>query len=173
MRASQPLRRNRLEAPARDRWWQQGAVHKKGEWPVKYHVPIAAAWRPCMLAVASALALAASNGANAAGEVESVVWAGKNSVASLDPALSYDSGTNNYATYAECEGLFVFDADTKLQPLLADSFKKVDDKTYVVTLRKGPKFWDGKPITAGDVAYSITRINDPKLASPLAGLAST
>jgi peptide/nickel transport system substrate-binding protein len=141
---------------------------------VKRDVSMASAWRPCALALGSAIfAFGLGVPARAEGEIDSVVWAGKNSVGSLDPALSYDSGTNNYATYAECEGLFVFDAQTKLQPLLADSFKKVDDRTYVVTLRQGAKFWDGNPVTADDVAYSINRINDPKLASPLAGLAST
>lgn len=106
-------------------------------------------------------------------EIDSVVWAGKNSITSLDPALSYDSGTTNYVTYAECEGLFKFDSETKPQPLLAESLRQVDETTYVIVVRKGPTFWDGKPVTAEDVAYSIARINDPKLASPLAGLAST
>jgi peptide/nickel transport system substrate-binding protein len=129
--------------------------------------------RLCALALGSAVATAFHVSVRAGSEVESVVWAGKNSVASLDPALSYDSGTNNYATYAECEGLFVFDTDTKLQPLLAENFKKVDDLTYVVSLRDGPKFWDGSPVTAEDVAFSVNRINDAKLASPLSGLAST
>ena len=141
---------------------------------MKIDVCMASARRPHVLTLGTAIvALSLSTAARADSEIDSVVWAGKNSVGSLDPALSYDSGTNNYATYAECEGLFVFDAETKLQPLLAESFKKVDDKTYVVTIRQGAKFWDGNPVTAADVAFSINRINDPKLASPLAGLAST
>lgn len=124
--------------------------------------------------VAAAALLLIDAGAMAGGnEVDSVVWAGKNSVGSLDPALSYDSGTTNYVTYAECEGLLAFDSETKLRPLLAESVNQVDDTTYVVALRDGLKFWSGKPVTPDDVVYSITRINDEKLASPLVGLTGT
>ena len=109
----------------------------------------------------------------AGGEIDSVVWAGKNSVGSLDPHLSYDSGTTNYVTYAECEGLAVFDENTQVQPHLAESWLQVDALTYTIQLRQGVTFWDGTPVTADDVVFSITRINDPDLASPLTGLTST
>jgi peptide/nickel transport system substrate-binding protein len=109
----------------------------------------------------------------AADDLVSVVWAGKNTVASLDPALSYDSGTNNYATYAECEALIAFDSKTQLTPWLAESWKQVGDRAFVVTLRPEAKFWDGAPVTPADVIFSAMRINDPKLASPVSGLAST
>jgi peptide/nickel transport system substrate-binding protein len=131
-------------------------------------------WRQCASAIAiAALFVSLTGTARAAGDVDSVVWAGKNTIASLDPALSYDSGTNNYATYAECEALIAFDADTKLAPWLAESWKQTDAKTFVVTLRSDAKFWDGNPVTPADVAFSVLRINDPKLASPVSGLAST
>jgi len=125
------------------------------------------------IAVSNILILGPGSALAAGQEVESVVWAGKNSVGSLDPALSYDSGTNNYVTYAECEGLLAFDANTKLQPLLAQSVERRDDTTYVVTLREDAKFWSGNSVRAEDVVYSLTRLNDEKLASPLVGLAST
>ncbi len=105
-------------------------------------------------------------------EIATLTWAGKNSVASLDPALSYDSGTNNYATYAECEALFRFDEKTQLQPLLATAYNQVDSKTFTVDLNPAAKFWDGKAVTPEDVVFSMMRVNDPDLASPLAGLAA-
>ena len=142
---------------------------------MKYDVLRASACRRCTVTLTTAIALTLGPGfaAKAAGEVDSVIWAGKNTIASLDPALSYDSGTNNYATYAECEALVAFDSQTKLAPWLASSWKKVDDKTFVVTLRPEAKFWDGNPVTPADVVFSAVRINDPKLASPVSGLAST
>jgi peptide/nickel transport system substrate-binding protein len=106
-------------------------------------------------------------------EIASLTFAGKNSVASLDPHLSYDSGTNNYVTYAACETLLRFDAKTQLQPLLADTWTQVDPKTYTINLHPGATFWDGNAVTPEDVVFSIKRIDDPKLASPLTGLTST
>ena len=37
-----------------------------------------------------------------------------------------------------------------------------DDKTTVITLKDGPKFTDGKPVTADDVLFSLQRAADPK-----------
>jgi peptide/nickel transport system substrate-binding protein len=114
---------------------------------------------------------AASQPTAGGNEIDTLTWAGKNSIGSLDPALSYDSGTNNYATYAECEALLRFDENTQLQPLLATAYTQVDDTTFTVDLNPAAKFWDGNPVTPDDVIYSLTRVNDPALASPLAGLA--
>jgi len=113
----------------------------------------------------------ASQSAGGGNEIDTLTWAGKNSIGSLDPALSYDSGTNNYATYAECEALLRFDENTQLQPLLATAYTQVDDTTFTIDLNPAAKFWDGNPVTPDDVIYSLTRVNDPALASPLAGLA--
>ncbi len=38
-----------------------------------------------------------------------------------------------------------------------------DPTTYVITLKDGVKFWDGTPMTADDVVYSLGRARDPKL----------
>ena len=125
-----------------------------------------------MLSACSQASPSASPGTGG-GDIESVTWAGKNSVGSLDPHLSYDSGTTNYATYAECEGLLRFDDKSQVQPLLAESWTQVNATTYTIKLKSGPKFWDGNPVTADDVVFSLNRVSNPDLASPLAGLAST
>ena len=122
-------------------------------------------------APSAAPSAAASQPATGGSEIDTLTWAGKNSIGSLDPALSYDSGSNNYATYAECEALLRFDENTQLQPLLATAYTQVDDTTFTVDLNLAAKFWDGNPVTPDDVIYSLTRVNDPALASPLAGLA--
>lgn len=45
----------------------------------------------------------------------------------------------------------------ELQPWLAEKVANVDPTTWRVTLRPNAKFWDGSPVTAKDVAASITR----------------
>ena len=61
--------------------------------------------------------------------------------------------------------------DSKQQPAghLAESWEAVDPKTYVYKIRQGVKFTDGTPLTAEDVAFSMNRHRDPKVASGLAG----
>ena len=105
--------------------------------------------------------------------IDTLTFAGKNSVQSLDPALSYDSGTNNYVTYAECETLFRYDDKTQVQPSLATTFTQVDNTTYTVDLNPAATFWDGAAVTPEDVAFSMMRVKDEKLASPVAGLAGS
>ncbi|WP_017935335.1 ABC transporter substrate-binding protein [Nocardioides sp. Iso805N] len=64
-----------------------------------------------------------------------------------------------------CEPLIRVEPDYSLKPGLATSWKYADAHHLVVNLRSGVKFWDGKPMTAADVAYSIGRNLDPKYAS--------
>src|ERR1019366_3716258 len=45
--------------------------------------------------------------------------------------------------------------------------------TYVYNLVHNAKFWDGHPVTAADVAFSVNRIASAKLASPLLSLFQT
>src|SRR6476646_4614379 len=67
------------------------------------------------------------------------------------------------------EGLLDVDANLKIRPLLASKYTRSDDGlTYTFTLRPGIKFHNGDPLTAGDVVYSMNRVKDPKIASPLA-----
>ena len=89
----------------------------------------------------------------------------------LDPA---QSAVENISTVVGnmCESLFRFDHDYGLQPALAESVEQTDDRTYVFTLREGVTFWDGTPVTADDVVYSVLRTLDPQVASPWAGWAA-
>jgi peptide/nickel transport system substrate-binding protein len=89
---------------------------------------------------------------------------------SLDPGLAYtgEGSTAVYdvyvplLTYAHASGA----AGSKVIPGLAEAMPKIGDggRTYMLTLRKGLKYSDGKPLKASDFAYAIERLF--KLNSP-------
>jgi peptide/nickel transport system substrate-binding protein len=66
------------------------------------------------------------------------------------------------------DGLVYRDPETfQIKPLLAKSFKWVDETTLEFELRTGVTFHNGDPFTADDVVYTInTVIQDKKLAVP-------
>lgn len=74
---------------------------------------------------------------------------------SLDPQFTF-----NYAESAVvanlCDSLLRLTPDLKLEPGLAE-FAQPDDTTVVYTLRDGVTFWNGNPLTADDVVYSLQR----------------
>jgi len=97
--------------------------------------------------------------------VDTVTWnLGYGEPATLDPALSATESISSIVGNM-CEGLTTVGADNKPQPALASSIDHPDPLTYVINLRKGVTFWDGKPMTAEDVRYSIQRVLDVKLGS--------
>jgi peptide/nickel transport system substrate-binding protein len=53
------------------------------------------------------------------------------------------------------ETLEKFGPKGQLEPDLATSWQQTSPVTYVYHLRHDAKFWDGKPVTATDVAYSL------------------
>jgi peptide/nickel transport system substrate-binding protein len=53
------------------------------------------------------------------------------------------------------ETLLKFDRQGQLEPNLATSWQQTSPVTYVYHLRHGVRFWDGRPLTAADVAYSM------------------
>jgi peptide/nickel transport system substrate-binding protein len=64
-----------------------------------------------------------------------------------------------------CDYLLRFTPKWELEPGLAESWTQPDDKTLVFKLRQGVKFWDGKPMTADDVVYSLKRNLDEAAGS--------
>ena len=96
----------------------------------------------------------------AKGDVDQIVWNltdGEPDV--LDPrmAATYSGGqvVNNL-----CEPLVTIDAEYNLSPNLAE-FEQVSPSELRYTLTAEATFWDGTPVTAEDVAYSLNRAADP------------
>ncbi|GAA3583231.1 ABC transporter substrate-binding protein [Nonomuraea rosea] len=89
----------------------------------------------------------------------------------LDPALSAIESVSTVAANM-CEGLFTLGQDYRPEPALATALEHPDPLTYVIRLRDGVTFWDGKPVTPEDVVYSVKRVLDPKLGSSWIGWAA-
>lgn len=85
----------------------------------------------------------------------------------INPVLA-NSGADDDLTALVFSGLAKKAADGNPVPDLAESWTiSPDGKTYSVILRPDLSFHDGKPLTSSDVAFTITKIQDPALKSPL------
>ena len=93
--------------------------------------------------------------------VPSVTWAVYRDVNSLDPIYAFDYPENT-AVSLMCESLLRQAPDGSVQPGLA-TLANPSPTTFVFTIKPGAKFWDGHPVTAADVVYSLKRNMDPKL----------
>jgi len=82
---------------------------------------------------------------------------------SVDPAHALDS-TENEVVSNLCDALVRETPDFSLHPGLA-SYSNPSPTTWVYEIHPGVKFWDGTPLTATDVAYSLNRNLDPKVGS--------
>jgi peptide/nickel transport system substrate-binding protein len=51
--------------------------------------------------------------------------------------------------------------DYEILPCIAESWEQVDPLTLVYQIRQDAKFWDGNPVTADDVVFSLARQMDP------------
>src|SRR3954453_3147119 len=94
-------------------------------------------------------------------EIAQLTWAFSSTPRSLDFIHSFDLATPTIMALA-LESLMQFGPDLRLRPHLARSMHQPDPVTYVYKLRHGVKFWDGSPLTAADVVYSMNKHLDPK-----------
>jgi peptide/nickel transport system substrate-binding protein len=96
------------------------------------------------------------------GPVDSVSWATYRPVQTIDPIQAFDYPDNTAVTLL-CESLLLQQPDGSITPGLATATHP-DDHTLVLAINDGATFWDGKPVTAADVVYSLQRNTDAKLA---------
>ena len=84
---------------------------------------------------------------------------------SIDPILV---GASSEMTVSSnmCENLLALQPDFSVEPGLATSANwSHGGKTLTLDIHPGVKFWDGKPLTADDVVYSLQRTANPKTGS--------
>ena len=89
-----------------------------------------------------------------------ITWATYRDVGTIDPIQAFDYPENTVLT-ALCDSLLRQAPDGTMGPGLA-TITHPDEKTTVITLKDGPKFYDGKAVTADDVLFSLKRAADPK-----------
>jgi len=104
-------------------------------------------------ALAAALAV---TGAGTAAAADLTIGLG-GAVSSMDPHY-HNVATNNMINRHIFGRLVDQDAQQKLVPDLAESWKAIDDTTWEFKLRKGVKFHDGSDFDAKDVVATLSRI---------------
>ena len=109
------------------------------------------------------LALSAASGCtdHQRGSADPIVIAIANSPAILDPRI----GTDEYSQKAHqllFDTLFKIDKDLRVVPELAASYETPDPVTYLIHLRRGVRFHNGRELTAADVTYTFRSFLDPK-----------
>jgi peptide/nickel transport system substrate-binding protein len=115
------------------------------------------------MGAASALLLAVQLGA-AQVQAADLRMALSSSPSAMDPQF-HNLGANLNVAQNIFDTLVHMDADSRLIPGLAESWRVVDDTTWEFRLRKGVTFHDGSPLTAEDVIWSLDRpatlVNSP------------
>lgn len=85
----------------------------------------------------------------------------------INPILAVSDADRDLTTLVY-SGLLKATPEGTYVPDLAQSYSvSPDGKTYTVTLRPDAIFQNGSPVTADDVLYTISKIEDPAIKSPL------
>lgn len=90
-----------------------------------------------------------------------ITWGVYRDVQTLDPIFSFDY-PDHTAIALMCETLVKQQPDSSLVDGLA-KLSRPDDLTLVIDVDPKATFWDGSPVTAADVVYSLDRQRDPAL----------
>src|ERR1700760_2571422 len=91
-----------------------------------------------------------------AAHAQNLVLGTKLELNTLDPHFFSAFPTNSSMEYF-FDKLTEYDDKLDIKPMLAESWKVVDDTTWVFRLRKGVTFHDGSPLTVDDVIFTIGR----------------
>jgi peptide/nickel transport system substrate-binding protein len=85
----------------------------------------------------------------------------RDTVTNVDPYFN-QLRTGVVISHQAWDGLVYRDPDTfQSKPLLATSWKLVDDRTIEFELRRGVKFHNGDPFSADDVVYTLNTVSAP------------
>lgn len=87
-------------------------------------------------------------------------WSSAGDILTFD-IHAQNENLNSQATAAVYEGLVRYNKDMKVEPALAESWKRVPEG-FLFTLRQGVKFHEGEPFSADDVVFSYERALHPR-----------
>ncbi len=90
-----------------------------------------------------------------------LVWGVYRETNTLDPIFAFDYPENT-VLFNMCEAVLKQAPDGSIGSGVGD-VANPDPTTFVITLKDGVTFWDGKPVTADDVVYSLGRAQNPEL----------
>jgi len=107
-------------------------------------------------ALSLAAALLAGIGASGALAQNLTIGIGGSPTA-LDPHF-YNASPNISLTQHMFDRLVEQDAEARLQPMLAQSWRPISDTVWEFKLRPGVKWHDGRDFTAEDVVFTIERV---------------
>jgi peptide/nickel transport system substrate-binding protein len=111
-----------------------------------------------LLAVSFALAAVGCGGGRVEGDA--IVVAIANSPLNLDPRVGADEASQK-AHQLLYNSLVRIDDDLRIVPELAESLEQPDPLTYIVKLRPGVFFHNGRELTSADVGYTFRSFLDP------------
>jgi peptide/nickel transport system substrate-binding protein len=86
-----------------------------------------------------------------------IVGMNTNAFLSLDP-LMYRSRETETMIRNMFDALVTRTHESKVIPELAESWQQVDETVYIFTLRNGPRFHNGDPVTIDDVVFTFERV---------------
>lgn len=89
--------------------------------------------------------------------VDDVTWA----IVEGEPATLNPASSANLIIPNLCDNLLSLQPDFSIEPGIAETAEFVDPTTFVITLRDDVTFWDGSPVTADDVVYSLQQSTNP------------
>ncbi len=110
-------------------------------------------------------------GSAQAKQIAQLTWAVPATIRGLDYTHSADAVSASVISLG-METLVQYDQLGRLRPNLASSFSTPNATTYVYNLRKGVKFWDGRPLTTADVIYSLQQSASKAAGSNIASFFS-
>lgn len=122
-----------------------------------------------LVAILSLAALAsACGGAADQPSPDTLVIALESGPTYLDPRYATDADSDRISALI-FDSLARPDRSFILKPELAESWRALDERTYLFKLRRGVRFHDGRPLTAADVVYTYRSALDAKNRSPKRG----
>ena len=121
-----------------------------------------------LAAVILAGLLSVSCGGEAPPDPDVITIAMPSSPSNLDPRVGVDEASARVHQMVY-DSLLENDENLRVVPGLATHWDMPDDLTYVVHLRDGIRFHDGRELTARDVVYTFRSFLDPEFVSPRKG----